>query len=205
MKTILRTAVLCGLIVLVIGCRGAVSGQVTVKWPTAPPLTGTAPTGYWWCVQDNGDWDELRTSNQRRKGPYLAGCRSRWTQNYAIEIKPGGDGNDLAVYVANDGSIPSAAVRLAGSDSVFDRVVEFKWQLNARQIHFQTTENRTLDMEEMSADVLRVKAVGFGHHLMIRIGSGAYQTMMAFRACVASNYNKPLFKVKDCGNPLPIG
>ena len=38
---------------------------------------------------------------------------------------------------------------------------------------------------------------------MLRIGSAEYQRISAFRVCVAGNYNKPLFDVTDCGNPLP--
>ena len=99
MKTILRTAVLCGLIVLVIGCRGAVGGRVTVLWPLAPAPTGAIPAGYWACVPSHA-FDEGASTGNTRSFPRPCDVTTRGSSpyNYALELREDGSGWLLRIY-----------------------------------------------------------------------------------------------------------
>ena len=195
-------------------------------WPVAEPLTGELPVGYWWCV-DEEDWDELRTSNNGRDDrPRHANCRYGQTSlsvghSYlplAIELRPDGTGYDLWRYDLRSwriSGIPEEAFRITGSSALlFEREAELRWQLieGGSKLHYQTTYNQVREIEVLTDDVIHVGGIEvltdtyrrYGRpYLMLRIGSSAYKTMLAFRACVTGNVGRNLFEVEDCGYPLP--
>lgn len=106
---------------------------------------------------------------------------------------------------ASGGSEPPAdAFQIRGSDLLYDRTDELRWrQSGENEWHVQTTENQILKVEVLSENVIRVQEGTWSPYYMFRIGSPEHKRMLVFRECVAANRGKPLFEVKDCGNPLP--
>ena len=198
---------------------GACSGTATLKtgdappiadrYPTAPPLAGDAPVGYWWCVVEF-DVDAMRTSNTS-PGPHGVQCRNGvalgafTSARYAdgVEFRPDGSGHDLEINEVGDDRIPATSFRVEGSPLLFSRDRELRWRiLEDGRLHIQTQRNQYLDVEVVTADVLRISASNRLPDLMIRVGSPAAKRMQAFAACVKENRRKPLFDVVDCGDPI---
>ena len=210
-----KGAAILAVIIALAGCSGTIStggggGKKTpIKtWPTAAPLTGSIPVGYWWCVEED-EFENLRTSNTSRYKPYVSDCRSGHSTAHQsnaepVEIRPDGTGYDLDVYAVDDSGIPDGAFRVTGSDALYHRSDSLRWQLleGGAKLHYQTTRNYVHAIEVLSDDVIRYR-VSFRPDLMIRVGSSAYKSMLAFRECVSNNAGKKLFEVTDCGDPLP--
>ena len=186
-------------------------------YPTAAPIAGDAPIGYWWCVVEF-DVEEMRISNSS-PGPRGVQCRngnpSSFTSKtgYAdgIELRPDGTGWDLEIDVEDiDTRIPEDAFRVPGSDLLFsrDRELRWAWQEDG-SLHVQTQRNQYLSVQVVTADVIRISTekiddpnVWREPDLMITAGSPAAKRLIAFKACVKENRRKPLFDVVDCGDPL---
>ena len=212
------TWVVIGLVItsiLLAGCRATATLKtgdgppIAERYPTAPPLAGDAPVGYWWCVIEF-DIEAMRTSNSS-PGPRGVQCRNGQAVSFAsssgyadgVEFRPDGTGYDLAIHQEGDSRIPTDAFRVTGSPLLFSRDRELRWRIRQDgRLHVQTQRDQYLDLEVVTADVLRVSASNRMPDLMLRAGSAAAERMMAFTSCVKGNRNKPLFDVVDCGDPI---
>lgn len=223
MKRLIRTGGASLLVVTCVVLAGACSattslmnmGEGTMRpiadsYPTASPLSGDAPIGYWWCVVEF-DIEKMRTSNTSR-GPQTVNCRSGSalltpyaSSGYAdgVEFRSDGTGHDLKIKQEGDGGIPADAFLVPGSPLLFSRDRELRWRiLDDGRLHIQTQRDQYLDIEVVTPDVIRVSAERRAPDLMIRAGSPVAKRMMAFAACVEGNRNKPLFEMVDCGDPI---
>ena len=87
---------------VVVACSGTISTgggsrPAPIKtWPTATPLAGEFPVGYWACI-DDFDVEELRTANNKH-APRTHKCRGIHRGTDAIEYRPDGTGYDLERY-----------------------------------------------------------------------------------------------------------
>ena len=110
----------------------------------------------------------------------------------------------MTAAFASASGAPETAFTIAESDYLYDRDEELRWAHRDSTLTVHTTSEIEWTVEVVSDDVLKLSWSG-GTRYLFRVGSPAYKRMASFRECVNKNRGKPLFEVKDCGNPLPSG
>ena len=192
------------LVLVLIGCSGAVSvssGDKTIKvWPTADPLTGPLMVGWWMCYRDR-DYAAMRESNRH------GGDQRCWhqigTADEVLEVKADGSGSSVNIET-NENRAPADSFRIPGSDLLYSREGEFRWQYDQEttELLIQTTSNYRYNVETLrdSENVVRHRR-GSGGLLFFRIGSPEYRQLATFLNCVQENNGRNLLDVVDCGEP----
>ena len=95
---------------------------------------------------------------------------------------------------------PETAFALPGSDLLYDRDRELRWEYENGILTIQTTEEEQHRVEVITPNVLRVTTRGRSR-LLIRIGSSEYLAVIRYRECVKRNENKNLFELEECEVP----
>ena len=197
-------------VVVVAGCSGGVGIGVTVPrtWPVADPLQGPTPVGYWACLPDL-DYQAMRISNRARQV-----TRCVVAERKGIELLPDGTGRGLRIYgesvafgTSSVEEPPDNAFSIRGSNLLYARESELRWQFEMETLRIQTTNTYAWTVQSVSGDVLRFWRPGApigSRRLLYRIGSPEYGRLMEFLGCVAENDGRSLFEVVDCGDPYEV-
>ena len=98
------------------------------------------------------------------------------------------------------GEPPVTAFALHGSDLLYDRDRELRWQYEDGILIIQTTDEELHHIEVIAPNVLRMTTRG-RTRLLIRIGSPEYLAMIRYRECVMRNEDKNLFELETCEVP----
>lgn len=209
MRRFTVAAAVVAVVFAMVACSGAVGARVAVTWPTAAPLSGVVPVGYWECASLFNP-EDYRTTNSRSAASLSRDCDGSSAPSYTnaplpdpIEYRADGTGYDLSAHAEGSGRIPESAFRISGSETIYNRSSELRWTIDGSTLTIQRRAERAFELTSLSVDVIRADGPGVYEMLMFRIGSPAYKRMEGFRECVAGNRGKALFEIKDCGNPLP--
>lgn len=214
MRRIAFLAAAISVAVTLVGCSGAVSVKPGAKkpladpWPTAEPLSGSFPIGRWACFDAGIDYEALKRANDRRT--FDPRCFYIWItasigKDRSVSLLP-----DSTGWVIRHGE-PSRAsgsgwFRLAGSDLLYQRTDDFRWEYAEGTLTVQHTDHETYTVESVQADwflITRDRYRNATQYMMVRIGTSFYQELVAFGECVRSNYDKKLFEVVECSVPSP--